>query len=988
MSPPDLPPPPAITRPASGPGARPEVPASPAPWQGAWPRLGRLVLEGDLQDHEVAALEAALPLSRGQALTPEALRRVVRAAFATGRFQEVQARQVPQGEGVELHLWVSKQAVVVGWQVEGNHHLSSEAIARALDLQWGQPLAPEGFKAWPKLLAERYVREGYPQARLLPQADGAWVALEREPGRPERVRLRLRLEEGPPVTVGQLKVLVAARRPSAVGLEGASLRPAVGTWADEPEQDAVRRLVGQVHRQLGWTPGAVLSRDRFFGGLEAADRLLGAAGFTNSRASFTLSRPGVSPTANFGAVVGQGAGPVDLTLALELGPRALVSVEGPWLWSEAELAGVITIHKNRSTSLHELELSREGLLRLYAEHGFPEAKVTHRLLRLPNEVDWVRFQVDPGPQRLVGAVRVEGAKAIPEDTLRSWMAIRPVAWQGGGAFEPGLWAQDLGAIKAQYLALGFPQAQVQELPRQALAGGLMGLGLRVEEGPRRLVMRLLLEGARATDEAGLLQSLGVEPGDPFLPTTLAEAVAGAKAYYAKVGYPLAAAEARYEEGASQPGLLPGTLSLKVTPGPLKRLGGVLVRGNLLTQDQVVARQVLLERGTPYNAEQLLATQQAIYQLGFFDRVRVVPARPITDDPKDPVDLLVEVHERESGFLALGGGFSDLGWVGAQLSGEYTQLNWQGQGIPVRTEAIYSAPKSALNFSIRDPYLWGSPWVGEAAFNAVRERASSSLVSQRYGPSLGLSRQLSPTLTGSLRYGWSRIDYPEASPLDLLALGGVPNRIDSNVSLGLVHDSRSDLFNPRYGTKADFSADFATPLLNGTLRYLRPRLSLAHFIPLRPWRLVTLGLGLDANLIVPVFGTPALPDDLRFQLGGANSLRGYDQRQVGRPTASAPTGVVAPGFGTVAPGGELAMVGHMELRYPLPWVEGLGGVAFLDAGNVWASPGELLRGQLKANGGLGLRYATPIGPVRLDWAARMWPELQALGGVYVGLGQAF
>jgi outer membrane protein assembly complex protein YaeT len=471
-----------------------------------------------------------------------------------------------------------------------------------------------------------------------------------------------------------------------------------------------------------------------------------------------------------------------------------------------------------------------------------------------------------------------------------------------------------------------------------------------------------------------MTGLPLNPGEPYNPRRLPEYVSSVQSYFAKSGYPLAKVTAKLSnEGDPQDSIL----AFAVAKGPAKIVGRVVVRGNVKTLDGVVQRKIALQAGDPYDAEALFRTQQSIYQLGFFDRVSVEPIHPISDDPDEPVDLVVALHERETGWLGFGGGYGLQ--QGPQVSAEYLQNNVGGTGRPLRVEGVYSAPRRSFQASLRDPHLFNSNYIGELGGSYQRERRQlDQPLVETYGPTIGVSRQLTDAMFSSLRYAWSQSTYlpGEYTAADLAANGGTPLRVNSVLTGGLTYDTRSDLLNPRWGTKADLMLDFATPLLAGSLTYTRPRLVIAHHIPL-PRRIV-FAVGGELGYIRPLAGPYLLPYDLLFLAGGANSLRGYEFNKVGQPSPD----------GTKIIGGELMAITHAEARIPV-WGD-VGVVGFVDAGNVWPRLQDVSLTSFKVSSGLGLRYNTPVGPVRVDYAVRVAPtfEFAGLEGLYLGLGHAF
>lgn len=915
----------------------------------ATPVVSRIDFTGAASD--VPRLRELATIKVGQPASPEAIRETLSDYYQKGLWSAITVDQTPAADGsVVLTFHFVPNMLLTDWRFVGNRTLNGDLLARTLDMSWGQPINPRSFEGYVIQLRERYAREGFFDVRV-------GVAVEHVKG--NEGRLVVTVDEGQPLTLTNLRVI----------------NP--GPLSEREIRDG-----------LGVKPGDRLPRDATFQGLERLETQLSDKGYLNSRISYYFALPDGTRLTSYAAIADtlklQPAGTppaVDLVIAVEQGQRALVTVEGDVLLPTNELAKAMTVYKNRSYSPFELDFSANSLRELYVSRGYPEAQVSSAIARQEDGSYMITFSVEAGPKIAIKAIGFAGNKAFTDDQLRRVLQTQPArAVVGGGAFEADVWAADMANLVTWYETQGFLSAKVGSVDRLLdEATGQLTLVVHVEEGPRTVISRLLLKGATPAQEAGVLQALPINPGEAYNPRRLGDFIASVEAYYARSGYPIAKVTGQFEPGPTPD---QSALVFTVEPGPRKRIGNVILRGNVKTQDWVVRHQLTVAPGQLYNSEEMLRTQQQIYQLGFFDRVNLGPLRPINTNPLDPVDLVVDLHERETGSVAVGGGFGDL--QGPQASAEYLQTNLLGTGRPLRLEGLYSLRRSSGIFTLRDPYLFGDANIGEVGASYLRDRFSptSNLEVETYGPTFGLSRQVSEHLLASARYSWSRsIYHGDPSPEERLLSGGLTERNNSIVTTGLTFDNRSDILNPRYGTRTELSVDLATPLFAGTLTYARPRVSWAHYIPFA--HKVTLALGAELGYIRTLAETRLLPADVLFRAGGGNSLRGYVYNEVGVGGGSA--------------GGQALLVTHGEVRFPL--FGDLGGVVFTDAGNVWNSINDLGFSNLQVATGIGLRYYTPIGPIRVDYAARVWPQVDfgfgqdpawAIIGrnLYFGIGHAF
>jgi outer membrane protein insertion porin family len=890
---------------------------------------------------DVERLRQLSTVKVGQPLSPAAVRDTLAVFYQKGLWSAITADETAQPDGsVVVTFKFVPQLLLDAWSFKGNKHLAANVLTRALDLSWGDPINPRAFEGYKTIIRDRYLREGFFNVR---------VQVDTEHVEENRGRLVVTIDEGQPLMLSSIKLL--------------SLGPLTE---------------GEILGELGVKPGERLPRDATFQGLERLEKRLSEKGFLNSRLSYYFVLPDGSRQTSYAAIAEAKTRSVELVLAVEQGQKALVTVDGDVILPAEELANAITVYKNRSYSPFELDFSANAIRDLYVSKGYPEARVTSAIARQPDDSYMITFTVNAGQRVTIKAIEFEGNKAFESEQLRRVLQTQPSrAFLGGGAFVPDVWEADMANLVAWYETQGFLAAKVTAVDRLVdEETGNLTLVVHVDEGPRTMIARLLFKGASPAQEAGLLQALPINPGEAYNPRRLGDYIASVEAFYARTGYPVAKVTGAFEPGATPAA---GALVFNVVPGPRKKIGNVILRGNLKTQDWVVRRQLTVEPGDTYNSEQMLRTQQQIYQLGFFDRVNIGPLRPITSDPNDPVDLVVDVHERETGSVAIGGGFGDL--QGPQASAEYLQTNLLGTGRPVRLEGLVSQRRNSAQFTLRDPYLFGDANIGEVGASYLWDKPTVDPIEvTTYGPTFGLSRQITDHLLSSIRYSWSRTTYDYPFGLEPARTAGLVNRVNSIITTGLTFDSRSDILNPRWGSRTEVSVDFATPFLGGTLTYGRPRVNWAYFWPFP--RQVTLALGAELGYIRTLEQTDQLPTDLLFRAGGGNSIRGYTYNEVG--------------VNGTPQGGQALLVTHAELRFPIRG--DIGGVVFTDAGNVWDRTLDFNPTNVKLAAGVGLRYLTPVGPIRVDYAFRVYPNLDFGFGtpaldligrhLYFGIGHAF
>ncbi len=490
------------------------------------------------------------------------------------------------------------------------------------------------------------------------------------------------------------------------------------------------------------------------------------------------------------------------------------------------------------------------------------------------------------------------------------------------------------------------------------------------------VRSVRLEGVSALP-AGELQALTenlvrAKPLDDGLRQKLARAIEDT---YREKGYSLARVVSIELDEKT------GELRVALAEG---RLREIVLRGLTRTRPGVIRAALQLKQGMLFRDDLARDDRERLARLGLFDDIQIAPRAP-DETPKVPpdeigvFDLVVRVKERSTGNVAATVGYGDgTGFVGfldlseANLGGQARQVSLQWQRIAdsiLLSDGTFlnSRPRQAFQLGLVQPALkpgsvgfradvYNQNTVFLPYFGGTTESLRS--YEKRSGGRLEASRQVSKKLAGFVSVRSDEVGYESDTPPELLlgtgSLETAPARIGA-WGLGLQSDGRDQINSPRRGFLHRLTLERAGGLFGGDARFTQARLDLRTYQPLgKNPQSPTLALRLLGG---SSSGDTPLPE--QFFLGGFDLLRGYDLFSVR---------------------GDRMLMGSVETRFPL--AEGMSGVAFGDFGNAWR-PGRGARpGSLKGGLGVGLRFASPLGPIRFDVARG--DRIRT----YVSLGQSF
>jgi outer membrane protein insertion porin family len=611
------------------------------------------------------------------------------------------------------------------------------------------------------------------------------------------------------------------------------------------------------------------------------------------------------------------------------------------------------------------------LERWYQERGHYRVQVEHREDRRGEDVH-LTLTVRPGPVYPLQAVRFTGNEGVPESQLLALMTTAPkrTLVAGSGRLVDDVLAGDLENIRSYYALQGWTQAKVGPAAVSGEAENGLTLSIPIVEGPRTRVVDVKLEGVQSLAADAVRKSLPLQEGGPFHPSLLDETVDVLRGRYEQEGYPYAQVSSTADWNDDRTLV---DVTLRVMEGPRQAVANTIVRGNRRTDTEVVRMLAGLERGEPISRRRLLEVQRSLYRVGIFSRVEVALA-PASDSVRER-DVVVEVEEGRNQRVAYGLGYDSEESFGGLAS--YSHGNLFGRALHFQLDARASRRTQRFRLLLEQPY-WGGRWPGSIRYLLYdeAERRPAFDVDQR-GAQAELARGRGRTRL-SLFTDYRQVelsgdvtDLPldvQRAFEDIKILSFVPR---------VVWDERDDPIDARRGTQVIAQAKYAVPWSGIAEEHFFELFGqLVHYWDLRRLGVVAAsvrGGGIEA------LGNQPVSIAERFFAGGRTTHRAYRRDELGIPGETLLEGKPI--------GGRGLLLFNLDYRFPL--VGGLGGTVFVDAGNVWADWRDVQPGEIKSGAGLGLRYLTPIGPLRVEvgWKLDREPG-EPRSAVLVSFGNAF
>jgi outer membrane protein insertion porin family len=406
----------------------------------------------------------------------------------------------------------------------------------------------------------------------------------------------------------------------------------------------------------------------------------------------------------------------------------------------------------------------------------------------------------------------------------------------------------------------------------------------------------------------------------------------------------------------------------------------VITGNIVTKKGTITRELRIKEGDYAFYEKIQESKRRLEKLGIFREVKIdeIPVSP------EKESLIISIREGERNYAGLGVGLETRKesqtfalWnnpVRLRGTAEFIKNNVSGSGAQLSLVGQFSLKERRAVFSWEQPYFFGLPV--QTYVNAWVEREErESFTFDRQGVSLTASKSVSKDLMFLTTLRWARTNF-----VILLIEESEVDRQDrpfsaTSISGSLVWDRRDEPINPERGSFLSFVVERAFPLLKSESNYLKSFIKYKQFIPV--FSRVTFSLASRLGL---GGGRKPIPVHERFFAGGSNSFRGerFDELGPKDPVSLKPVG------------GQALLLLNFELTFPLiSWVKDLSGALFYDKGNVFDETKHLSLADLKDAVGIGIRYRTPLGPIRLEVGWNLDAENgKAKPLVFITIGNVF
>lgn len=605
----------------------------------------------------------------------------------------------------------------------------------------------------------------------------------------------------------------------------------------------------------------------------------------------------------------------------------------------------------------ELEKVQKGvgiIQKLYSEKGFFGTEVDYSIEPKGEGTVSVTYDIKEGKEAYIKDVEFKGNDALKTKEIKKVIYSKP-KYLFSFVTKRGLYKReeienDTDRIRVLYLDKGFLDANVSkpEIEYSDKKEGFV-VTFRINEGDQYKVGDIKFEGELIADEKELTELIRLKSGKVFSRADLASDISRLTSFYGDKGYAFANIEPLFKPNKEN---LTVDIGFNIEKGREVYVRKIDIVGNTRTRDKVIRREITIGEQERFSSTKIQAIKPRVSRFGYFEN-NIEVATERVPEAEDRLDVRVKVKEKPTGFFSVAGGFSSVETF--IFAAQIQESNLFGFGKTLSLSAQIGGVTQLFFLNYQDPAFFDSLWTFDiTAFNTDREFRDFDR--QSYGGAVTLGRGLFSNLGGRLTYRYEKVDIGDVSGDAELLISDSKRRI-SSIGLGLIWDTRDNLIDPSRGNISRTVLEYAGPF-GGDTDFIKYTVATRFFFPL--WFNTVFSIAGEYGII----NLRNVGDDLvvseRFFLGGPSSLRGFKFRRVAPrvPTDDGDYVII---------GGTQELLFTAEYIIPLLPEAGLKGVLFFDMGNAFNDNEGLSFDprDLRRDIGLGVRWISPLGPLRLD-----------------------
>lgn len=638
-------------------------------------------------------------------------------------------------------------------------------------------------------------------------------------------------------------------------------------------------------------------------------------------------------------------------------------------YTDSRLATKAEVETGSSLDEYLVSVGADNIAAYYIEKGFPDVEVDYRIER-DEQTGYavVSYDIDEGGKVRIDEIFFEGNEAFSDKKLLKQLETNKHGWlswlTGSGRLDEKKFKEDLTILRKFYRDSGYLDCEINEekVSIDFVESDEIVITIPLVEGQLYYLGDFSVENATVYTTDELLKELRLEKGDPFSPQGVDDAAIAIRDYYTSSGYLNTRVRAERVPNMETRQI---DVVFRVRESEKFYVESINVEGNTKSKSRVIIRELALTPGDIFDLRRMDVSERRLKNIGFFDDVRLNPEPTNIPGRKD---LGITVREGRTGSFTFGAGFGSVEsfvMYFEVLQSNFDLFNWrsgfQGDGQKFRFRASAGTTSNQVLIGFEEPWLFEQRLAfGVEIYRTESDYNSADYNELRTGFELYLRRRLFELVEARLSYRLELVDIFDVAGTPGVDDPGVADVFEegegedlvSKVGLTFLRDTRETLIFTRKGQRSSLKFEYAG--IGGDINYHKMEGRTAQFIPTFDAYEQSLSIIARAGNVSPFGQSDIVPFYDRFYLGGPDTLRGFDYREVGNRDDDDPNESVG--------GNSYALV---SLEYGFRIAEPLGLVVFYDWGFVNENDFDFSMSEYADNWGVGARIMLMGSPLKLD-----------------------
>jgi outer membrane protein insertion porin family len=634
----------------------------------------------------------------------------------------------------------------------------------------------------------------------------------------------------------------------------------------------------------------------------------------------------------------------------------VILIKGNRIYEDEKIRGVLNIKTGSILNVVMIKKNVERIEGLYKEKNYHNIKVEYKIHEFDRNQADLEFIISEGSKALISKIIFEGNKAYTSSRLKKLMSTSEkniFSWvSSAGDFNKEDLNQDISKLTAFYHNNGFIQAKIGE-PKIDIYESGIDITVKIDEGPQFAVGKVKITGDLIFPEEKLMKGIKINKEKYYSRKTLQDDVLLLTDLYSDEGYAYADIVPSIDQYRDK---MLVNINFVITKGKPVYFEEIIIGGNSKTRDKVIRRELLIYEQELYSGVRLKKSMRKLHRLDYFENIKVDTLKGSTDDK---MVLKIDVTEKPTGTFSFGAGYSSVEKVFGMAS--ISQRNLFGLGQVLALKAQLGSVSNRFTLSFTEPWLCDMPM--SAGFDLYSwEYDYDTFDKDSKGGGIRFGYPVHEFTRFYLTYALDFADITNIekdAPDTIKEMAG--NNVSSSITTILKYDSRDKIFNPTEGGEHMISVQYAG--LGGDIGFTKYILETGWYLPLFKG---TVGSIHAKTGYVSQNSGKKLPTYERFNLGGINSLRGFEWEDL------SPKKLNSEGVLTNIGGNKFVQF-NLEFLFPLIKEVGVMGVLFFDTGDVYDNDESVDLGELRESVGGGIRWYSPMGPMRIEYGYILDPQ---------------